>query len=77
MPRHWVRGPQGQVRPTEPEACARMVMEIATGQRVEHVEKPDLPGPESPPTGRMYGPGLPFRHGRTRWRWRGGGGDSP
>lgn len=60
MPRGWVRGPQGQMRPLAPGACARVVMEIATGQREEHVEKPDIRGPDEPPTGPMYGPGLPF-----------------
>ena len=60
MPRGWVRGPQGQLRPTDPGACAKLVMEIATGQVEERVEKPDIRGPDEPPTGSMYGPGLPL-----------------
>ena len=60
MPRGWVRGPQGQVRPVDPRACAIHVAKIATGEIEEHVEKPDIPGPGEGPTGPMYGPGLPF-----------------
>ena len=59
MPKGWTTGPQGQLRPLAPGACARVVMEIATGQREEHVEKPDLPpeDPNSPPPP-LFGPGF-------------------
>lgn len=61
MPKGWVRGPQGQMRPLAPGARARHIMEIATGQREEHVEKPILPPPDpNAPEYPAYGPGLPL-----------------
>lgn len=59
MPKGSARGPQGQERPQEPGACARRVMEIATGQIEERVEKPDILGPGEDDGGWMFGPGLP------------------
>ena len=61
MPNGQARGPQGQKRPQKPGARARRVMEIATGQVEERVEKPDIlgPGDDSLDWIPMYGPGLP------------------
>ena len=61
MPKGWVRGPQGQERPQAPGAQARRIMDIATGQIEERVEKPDILPPDDHSLDWMpaYGPGLP------------------
>ena len=61
MPKGWVRGPQGQMRPLAPGARARMVMDILTGKIKEDVEKPDIAGPDEDDGSwfPIYGSGLP------------------
>ena len=71
MPEGWIRGPQGQLRPTAAGARAKYIMELATRQRVENVEKPDIsPNDPDAPEYPIYGPGLPLppRQGRSRRR---------
>ena len=68
MPKGWIRGPQGQLRPAHPGGAVVRTMKIALGEIEEVVEKPPLP----PGDGRLrealrrgepvnaYGPGLPL-----------------
>lgn len=68
MPRGWVRGPQGQMRPVGHGACAVHVMRIGTGEITEELDP--LPEPEPVVVARngvaeydrprIYGSGLPF-----------------
>ena len=39
------KGPKGEWRPPDPNACAVHVMELATGQREETYEPPARPDP--------------------------------
>ena len=39
------KGPRGEWRPADPGACAKHVMELATGQREETYEPPARPDP--------------------------------
>ena len=63
MPKDWIRGPQGQLRPAHPGGAAVYALRVGLGEIEEQAEKPPLPpGPrlapgEVPPE--TYGPGLP------------------
>ena len=63
MPKGWIRGPQGQMRPAHPGGAVVHTMRIGLGEVEEKVDKPPFsparalrPGEEPPP---VYGSGLP------------------